>query len=65
LRILKGALRFQNAHLQRPLHVGDHHEPDRRLDPHETKFTVMYILTGVGILVSFLDFMAQRVADRK
>jgi hypothetical protein len=33
--------------------------------PHETNVTVMYIPTGVGILVSFLDFMAQRVADRK
>jgi voltage-gated potassium channel len=28
-------------------------------------FTVMYILTGVGLLVSFLNFMAERAAARK
>jgi hypothetical protein len=33
--------------------------------PHETNSTVMNILTGVGILVSFLDFVAQRVPTGK
>lgn len=28
-------------------------------------FTVMYILTGVGLLVSFLNFMAERAAEQK
>ena len=28
-------------------------------------FTVMYILTGVGLLVSFLAFIADRAADRR